>query len=80
MDGFVGISASGSTERREILARTTTFVLAPGVGLNVFFAHTVVVGMGYTWQPALTAASTPLIKGNGMSLCQCRRPSVVSAR
>ena len=102
MDGFFGISASGSTVRREILAGATTFmtmayilavnpntlaaagmdrgavfvataiasalatgvmalwarlpfVLAPGMGLNAFFAYTVVVGMGYTWQLALTA-------------------------
>lgn len=28
---------------------------APGMGLNSFFAYTVVLGMGYTWQFALTA-------------------------
>ena len=31
------------------------FALAPGMGLNVYFAYTVVLGMGYTWQVALTA-------------------------
>ncbi len=31
------------------------FALAPGMGLNAFFAFTVVLGMGYTWQFALTA-------------------------
>lgn len=31
------------------------FVLAPGMGLNAYFAYTVVLGMGYTWQMALTA-------------------------
>ncbi len=31
------------------------FVLAPGMGLNAFFAYTVVIGMGYTWEFALTA-------------------------
>lgn len=31
------------------------FVLAPGMGLNAFFAYTVVLTMGYTWQFALTA-------------------------
>ena len=31
------------------------FVLAPGMGLNAYFAYTVVLGMGYTWQTALTA-------------------------
>jgi AGZA family xanthine/uracil permease-like MFS transporter len=29
--------------------------LAPGMGLNAFFTYTVVFGMGYTWQIALTA-------------------------
>ncbi len=31
------------------------FALAPGMGLNAFFAFTVVLGMGYTWEFALTA-------------------------
>ena len=26
------------------------FVLAPGMGLNAYFAYTVVLGMGYSWQ------------------------------
>ena len=29
--------------------------LAPGMGLNAFFAFAVVLGMGYSWQLALTA-------------------------
>ena len=36
------------------------FSLAPGMGLNAFFAFTVVLTMGYTWQFALTAV---LIEG-----------------
>ncbi len=31
------------------------FALAPGMGLNAYFAYTVVIGMGYSWQTALTA-------------------------
>lgn len=31
------------------------FALAPGMGLNAFFAYTVVLVMGYSWQFALTA-------------------------
>jgi AGZA family xanthine/uracil permease-like MFS transporter len=31
------------------------FALAPGMGLNAFFAFTVVLGMGHTWQFAITA-------------------------
>lgn len=36
------------------------FALAPGMGLNAFFAFTVCLTMGYTWQFALTAV---LIEG-----------------
>ena len=36
------------------------FGLAPGMGLNAFFVYTVCMGMGYTWQFALTAV---LIEG-----------------
>ena len=31
------------------------FALAPGMGLNAYFAYTVVLGMGYSWKTALTA-------------------------
>ena len=31
------------------------FVLAPGMGLNAYFTYTVVMGMGYKWQMALSA-------------------------
>lgn len=31
------------------------FALAPGMGLNAFFAYTICVAMGYSWQMALTA-------------------------
>ena len=31
------------------------FVLSAGMGLNAYFAYTVVLGMGYTWQQALSA-------------------------
>ncbi len=31
------------------------FALAPGMGLNAYFAYTVVLGMGYPWEAALAA-------------------------
>lgn len=31
------------------------FALAPGMGLNAYFAYTVVLNMGYTWEMALAA-------------------------
>jgi len=37
------------------LAANLPFALAPGMGLNAFFAYTVCLGMGHTWQFALTA-------------------------
>lgn len=36
-------------------AANLPFVLAPGMGLNAFFAYVVVRGMGYPWEFALTA-------------------------
>jgi adenine/guanine/hypoxanthine permease len=37
------------------LVANLPFALAPGMGLNAFFAFTVVLGMGKSWQFALTA-------------------------
>lgn len=31
------------------------FALAPGMGISTFFAYTLVIGMGYTWQEGLAA-------------------------
>lgn len=106
LDGYFGISANGSTMKRELMAGTITFLamsyvlavnpsvlgdegalgangipmqavftatavaavfgtlvmgvwarypiaLAPGMGLNAFFAYSVVLGMGIPWQVAL---------------------------
>ncbi|MFI6213719.1 NCS2 family permease [Nocardia brasiliensis] len=107
MDAFFGISATGSTMKRELMAGTVTFLamsyvlavnpsvlgdegalgakgipmqavftatavaavfgtlvmglwakypiaLAPGMGLNAFFAYSVVLGMGIPWEVALS--------------------------
>ncbi len=37
------------------LVANLPFALAPGMGLNAFLAYTVVIGMGHTWQFALSA-------------------------
>ena len=50
---FVGCIAMGFLANYPI-------ALAPGMGLNAFFAYTVVLGMGYNWQFALCAV---LIEG-----------------
>lgn len=48
------LSAFVATLVMALLAKLP-FALAPGMGLNAFFAFTVVLGMGYSWQFALTA-------------------------
>ncbi|MFR9620885.1 MAG: NCS2 family permease [Rikenellaceae bacterium] len=102
LDNIFGLSHSGSTPRREVVAGLTTFMtmayilvvnpsmlastgmdqgavftatalssavacvlmglvanlpiaLAPGLGINAFFAYTIVLQMGYSWQMALAA-------------------------
>jgi AGZA family xanthine/uracil permease-like MFS transporter len=52
--------------------------LAPGMGLNAFFAFTVVLGMGYTWQLALTAVFFEGIIFIVMSLFNIREAIVKS--
>jgi AGZA family xanthine/uracil permease-like MFS transporter len=48
------LSAMVATLVMALVARLP-FALAPGMGLNAFFAYTVVLGMGYSWEFALTA-------------------------
>lgn len=48
------LSAFFATMVMALVARLP-FALAPGMGLNAFFAFTVVLGMGHSWQFALTA-------------------------
>lgn len=48
------LSAFVATLVMALVARLP-FALAPGMGLNAFFAFTVVLGMGHSWQFALTA-------------------------
>jgi len=48
------LSAMIATLVMALVARLP-FALAPGMGLNAFFAFSVVLGMGYSWEMALTA-------------------------
>ncbi len=48
------IASAAGTLVMALLARLP-FALAPGMGLNAFFAFSVVIGMGKSWQFALTA-------------------------
>ncbi len=48
------LSAIVATLVMAIIAKLP-FALAPGMGLNAFFAYTIVLTMGYTWEFALTA-------------------------
>ena len=52
--------------------------LAPGMGLNAFFTFTVVMGMGCTWQLALTAVLIEGIIFIILSLCGIREAIVKS--
>lgn len=52
--------------------------LAPGMGLNAFFAFTVVLGMGYSWQLALTAVLLEGVVFIGMSLLNIREAIIKS--
>ena len=48
------LSAAIATAVMALLANLP-YALAPGMGLNAFFAYTVVLGMGYSWETALAA-------------------------
>ena len=48
------------------------FALAPGMGLNAYFAYTVVLGMGYSWQVALLAVFAEGIIFIALSLTNVR--------
>ena len=52
--GATAISAAVATCIMALTANLPV-ALAPGMGLNAFFAFSVVIGMGHTWQFALTA-------------------------
>ena len=48
------------------------FALAPGMGLNAFFAYTIVIGMGYSWQYALAAVFVEGIIFIILTVCNVR--------
>lgn len=52
--------------------------LAPGMGLNAFFAYTVVIGMGFSWQMALTAVFIEGLIFIALSLLNVREAIVKS--
>ncbi|HAH62002.1 MAG TPA: guanine permease [Treponema sp.] len=82
MLGQTGMSAGGVFTATAVSSGIATLVmafianlpvaLAPGMGLNAFFTYTVVMGMGYTWQTALTAVFLEGIVFIILSLCRVR--------
>ena len=60
------------------LVANLPFALAPGMGLNAFLAFTVVMGMGYTWQFALTAVFVEGIIFIILTFCNIREAIVNS--
>lgn len=53
------------------------FALAPGMGLNAYFAYTVVIGMGYSWEFALAAVFVEGIIFIVLSLFNIRKQSLM---
>ncbi len=54
------------------LCANLPIALAPSMGLNAFFTYTIVLGMGYTWQFALTAVFIAGIIFIGLTLSHLR--------
>jgi len=54
------------------------FALAPGMGINAFFAFTLVQSMGYTWEEALTAVFVEGIIFVILTICNIREKIVNS--
>ena len=71
------ISAAIATFAMAFLANLPV-ALAPGLGLNAFFAYSVVLGMGCSWQLALTAVLIEGILFVLLSLCGVREAIVNS--
>ena len=51
------------------------FALAPGMGLNAYFAYTVVIKQGYSWQMALAAVFLEGCSSLSSPSLRCGRPS-----
>lgn len=71
------ISAALATLVMAFLANLPV-ALAPGLGLNAFFAYSVVIGMGCSWQLALTAVFFEGLLFVLLSLCGVREAIVNS--
>lgn len=88
MLGLTGMNPSAVFTATAVSAAVATLVmafianlpvaLAPGMGLNAFFTFTVVMGMGYTWQLALTAVLVEGIIFILLSLCGIREAIIKS--
>lgn len=71
------VSAAVATLVMAFLANLPV-ALAPGLGLNAFFTYTVVIGMGCTWQLALTAVLLEGILFIVLSVCGVREAIIRS--
>lgn len=71
------LSAFIATALMAFLARVP-FALAPGMGINAFFAYTLVLGMGYTWQQALAAVFIEGLVFIVLTVCNVREAIVNS--
>ncbi|MDR2434734.1 MAG: NCS2 family permease [Treponema sp.] len=59
-------------------AANLPIALAPGMGLNAFFTYAVVLGMGYSWQVALTAVFLEGILFIILSFCNAREAIITA--
>ncbi|MBO4388679.1 MAG: NCS2 family permease [Spirochaetales bacterium] len=60
------------------LVANLPFALAPGMGLNAFMTYTIIFGMGYSWQFALTAVFVEGIIFLILTFCNVREAIVNS--
>ncbi len=72
-----GVSAAIATTTMALLANYP-FALAPGMGLNAFFAFSVVIGLGINWRVALAAVFVEGLIFIGLTLFNIRS-RIVSA-
>ena len=88
MLSLTGMNAGGVFTATALSAAIATLImafaanlpvaLAPGMGLNAFFTFTVVMGMGCSWQLALTAVFLEGIIFIILSLCGIREAIIKS--
>jgi AGZA family xanthine/uracil permease-like MFS transporter len=78
--GVFTATALASVAACVVMALTANLpiALAPGMGLNAYFTFTVVMGLGYSWQLALTAVFLEGILFIILSVCNVRKALIAA--